>query len=177
MACVYDAISPNPPSNRSSGVNASANQSSQSHPLESTQMEIQTEQVPASDTVMTVPSGPSPSMSVPSEKAFLTPSSQPQAEELQILRFRVKQLEEQLTKTVRASTGPATPSPNYNISTTRSHFAGTFHVTSESATAGQPPTISRSIMHKTRVFGQSHWMNGVAQVSHYSASCKTKNRY
>ncbi|KAJ5979638.1 hypothetical protein N7481_006936 [Penicillium waksmanii] len=126
-------------------------------------MEIQIEQVSASDTVMTAPSGPSPSMSAPSDKAVLTPSSLPPTEELQHLRSRVKQLEEQLTKTVRVSAGPATPSPNYNISTTRSHFAGTFHVASESATAGQPPTISRSIMHKTRVFGQSHWMNGVAQ--------------
>lgn len=84
------------------------------------------------------------------------------------MQLRIKELEEELAKVTLQSLGSRIPSPNYNlnISTTNSHFAGTFHVQSESVTAGQSPTISRTIMHKTRVFGQSHWMNGVAQVNH-----------
>lgn len=92
-----------------------------------------------------------------------TRPGQSPTDEVQTLKARIKELEEQLSGTPRQSVGLTTPSPNYNNTTTTSHFAGTFHVHSESVGAGQAPTISRAIMHKTRVFGQSHWMNGVTQ--------------
>lgn len=94
----------------------------------------------------------------------LTPASQSSSREVETLRIKIKQLEEQLSRATRKSVGLSAPSPNYNISTTTSHIAGTFHVQGEVPADGRTPTISRSIMHKTRVFGQSHWMNGVAQV-------------
>lgn len=94
----------------------------------------------------------------------LTPASQSSSREVETLHFKIKQLEEQLSRATRKPVGLSAPSPNYNIRTTTSHIAGTFHVQGEVPADGRTPTISRSIMHKTRVFGQSHWMNGVAQV-------------
>lgn len=93
-----------------------------------------------------------------------TPASQSSSREVESLRIKIQQLEDQLLRANRRSAGLSVPSPNYNISTTTSHIAGTYHVQEEVPADGRIPTISRTIMHKTRVFGQSHWMNGVAQV-------------
>ncbi|KFY84537.1 hypothetical protein V500_09222 [Pseudogymnoascus sp. VKM F-4518 (FW-2643)] len=47
--------------------------------------------------------------------------------------------------------------------TTSTKLGGTFHVHNESSECGTGPVggIPRSVTHKTRVFGQSHWINGI----------------
>lgn len=51
--------------------------------------------------------------------------------------------------------------------TTSTKLGGTFHVHNESSECGTGPVggIPRSVTHKTRVFGQSHWINGIVLVS------------
>lgn len=93
-----------------------------------------------------------------------TPASQSSSREAESLRIKVQQLEDQLSRANGRSSGLSAPSPSYNISTTTSRIAGTFHVQEEVPADGHIPTNSRTIMHKTRVFGQSHWMNGIALV-------------
>ncbi|KAL1855250.1 hypothetical protein Daus18300_011156 [Diaporthe australafricana] len=62
---------------------------------------------------------------------------------------------------------PAAPvvTPASEIETTSSKFAGTFHVHGNSTLFGRPALMSRSISHKTRLLGQSHWMNGAVPVT------------
>ncbi|KAJ5613195.1 hypothetical protein N7510_006389 [Penicillium lagena] len=113
----------------------------------------------------TVPSYQSVSNSgVASSTAPSTPASQTSSQEVESLRIKIHQLEDQLARANRKSAKLGARSPSYNISTTTSHIAGTFHVQEEVPIDGRIPTISRTIMHKSRVFGQSHWMNGAAQV-------------
>ncbi|KAA8646044.1 fungal specific transcription factor domain-containing protein [Aspergillus tanneri] len=85
-----------------------------------------------------------------------------QAAESMRLMLRIGQLEEQLCRsTLRHIQSPASAS-NLNIETTSSSLGGTFHVLKESGSDGQPQTIARSVTHKSRLFGQSHWgVNGV----------------
>ena len=97
-----------------------------------------------------------------------TPASQSTARDVELLKFKVKQLEERLSKVGKSSVKSAAPSPNWDYRTTTSHIAGTFHVHREPPSEGQAATMSRTIIHKTRMFGQSHWMYGVAQVSYFS---------
>lgn len=80
------------------------------------------------------------------------------------MKSRIRQLEEQLSKATQMSTQSPVPTSNSNIETTTSSIAGTFYV-HESRLLGKAQVISRSVMHKTRLFGQSHWINGVALVS------------
>lgn len=51
--------------------------------------------------------------------------------------------------------------------TTSTKLGGTFHVHNESSECGigRDGGIPRSVTHKTRVFGQSHWINGIVLVS------------
>ena len=50
--------------------------------------------------------------------------------------------------------------------TTSTRLGGTFHVHNESSECGAGREgIPRSVTHKTRVFGQSHWINGIVLVS------------
>lgn len=73
------------------------------------------------------------------------------------LRLRIQQLEEQLSKL----NPPVQPSPASstmsNIQELSLGLGGTFHVHCENGSLGQPQTIARSVAHKTRLFGQSHW--------------------
>lgn len=164
VSCVYEEVSPPRPARR-------IRQSSNSRPGSTINIgqfsrsgdqhnDMQVDQSSTIDTVTTAHT--SPSTAPTANTSVETCQSSP--EEIQSMIYRIKQLEEQLSKASHQFPGNITPSPNYNISTTTSHFAGTFSVHSETLGGGQQPTISRAIMHKTRVFGQSHWMNGVAQV-------------
>lgn len=96
-----------------------------------------------------------------------SPTSQlsPQDAESVKLKLRIRELEDQLSKsTLKPSNIPLSP-PNMNIEMTSSYAGGTFHVLCETGSTGQPQAIPRSITHKTRLFGQSHWeVNGVLLV-------------
>ncbi|UNI15444.1 hypothetical protein JDV02_001978 [Purpureocillium takamizusanense] len=50
------------------------------------------------------------------------------------------------------------------IQTTSTHIGGTFHIEVDERLASKARGSSRNIIHKTRVFGQSHWVNGVSMV-------------
>jgi hypothetical protein len=55
---------------------------------------------------------------------------------------------------------------NSRVETTTVDFAGKFHFHREQRLPGQQPqAVTRSVTHKTRLFGQSHWVNAVALVS------------
>jgi hypothetical protein len=113
---------------------------------------------------LTVPSHPSSSLVASSTNAT-TLASQPSAWDVETLKNRIKQLEEQLSKATLMPIQSPVLDLNSNIETTTSRIGGTFYVHRDSRLIGQPRAIARSVTHKTRVFGQSHWINGVALVS------------
>jgi hypothetical protein len=84
------------------------------------------------------------------------------------MRSRIKDLEQQLYKATPKSVQTTTvATPAAGIETTTSRFAGTFHVHGSnigSALFGRPELMSRGISHKTRLLGQSHWMNGAIPI-------------
>lgn len=55
------------------------------------------------------------------------------------------------------------PMPPSLVNTTNLGIAGTFHIHHESR-QGQPNVGTFSIAHKTRYFGQSHWVNSITLV-------------
>lgn len=92
-----------------------------------------------------------------------TPTSQSSAREAELL-IKIKQLETQLSKVGARPAVSAGPSPIWDSTEDAPHIAGTFHVNREAPSEGKAPSIVRTIMHKTRIFGQSHWIHGVTQV-------------
>lgn len=83
------------------------------------------------------------------------------------LRLRIRQLEEQLSKkTTPEHYHSPTSITTSNIQKLSTNLGGTFHVHCESSSSGQSQTIARSVAHKTRLFGQSHWaVNAILLVS------------
>ncbi|KAM7199124.1 hypothetical protein V8F33_004599 [Rhypophila sp. PSN 637] len=80
--------------------------------------------------------------------------------ELEKLRTKVRQLEHQKSLPTQSESSLLV-AVKQSTETTTSELAGTFHVQHESRPNDQP---SRSrIVHDTRVFGQSHWSNGIIQ--------------
>jgi hypothetical protein len=78
------------------------------------------------------------------------------------MRSRIRQLEQQLATGMRISTQSPTPTLNTNIETLETGFGGTLHVHNESQSVGHLQAIPRSVTHKTRLLGQSHWMIGIS---------------
>lgn len=91
------------------------------------------------------------------------------------MQLRIRQLEEQLCKASPSSVSTCPSSVHTSatdIETRTSQIGGTFHihhpsssVTEARAEAGavhKAQAISRNISHKTRLFGQSHWVNTIA---------------
>lgn len=77
------------------------------------------------------------------------------------MKSRIRQLEEQLSKMTPTSTQSPKSISNSNVETSASDIGGTFYFHSESNLFGQVQVINRSVTHKSRLFGQSHWINGV----------------
>lgn len=115
-------------------------------------------------TVSTGPSRPSKPV-VASSISTSTLTSQPSARDIESMKSRIRELEEQLSKATPRSIQSPVPTSSSNIETTTSRMGGTFYVHHESGLSGRPQAIARSVTHKTRVFGQSHWVNGAARVS------------
>ncbi|OKL60782.1 hypothetical protein UA08_04293 [Talaromyces atroroseus] len=109
------------------------------------------------------PSRKTSSLVASSTAASTTTNALPvQDDESMRLRFRVRQLEDELSKHTLGSVQSPVSTLRSNIQTTTSHLAGTFHVHCESDSSGQPQGIARSVIHKSRLFGQSHWeVNGI----------------
>ncbi|OGE56308.1 hypothetical protein PENARI_c003G02725 [Penicillium arizonense] len=96
--------------------------------------------------------------------AASTPSSHSSTREVEFLRSKIRELEEQLSKAAGTPTQSTAPTPTSDIETTTSQLAGTFHVHNENLPSnhGESQVISRTFWHKTRLYGQSHWIGGIS---------------
>lgn len=93
------------------------------------------------------------------------------------LKARVKQLEGELYQANQALNPSCASTPNSTITqATSSRLSGTFYVHCETTTSG---AIARSLSHKTRLLGQSHWeVGGVLlvgidmRIGHWALMCQ-----
>jgi hypothetical protein len=70
--------------------------------------------------------------------------------------------------TSSANTPVSTYHKNSRVETKTINFAGNFYFHSEHRLANNPKAVTRSVTHKTRYFGQSHWVNAVGLVGKVS---------
>ncbi|KFA69820.1 hypothetical protein S40285_02432 [Stachybotrys chlorohalonatus IBT 40285] len=82
---------------------------------------------------------------------------------VQSMRHQIRQLEEQLSRLTASS------STYSKVETTHTALAGTFSFhrlieTPKDESGDGSPVINRGVMHKTRMFGQSHWINAMAMI-------------
>lgn len=70
-----------------------------------------------------------------------------------------------------ANTPVSTFTKNSRVETKEILFAGNFYFHTEHRLPNQPQAVTRSVTHKTRLFGQSHWVNAVGLVSVVPALC------
>lgn len=110
-----------------------------------------------------------PSHSATSLEPTLTSASTlptpPSGQDVEALRSRIRQLEDQLSRGRSGSSQSMVSTPTSNIETTSSRIGGTFHFYSESHIFGRALPITRGISHKTRLFGQSHFVYTMTLVS------------
>ncbi|EMD69885.1 hypothetical protein COCSADRAFT_341949 [Bipolaris sorokiniana ND90Pr] len=92
-----------------------------------------------------------------------TDDSNHAAFELEAMRTRITELEDKLSRAISVTSSPfsdaaSTPASTHSVRTV-SCLATTVDFL-EDTRAPNGTSISRSVAHKNRVFGQSHWMNG-----------------
>jgi hypothetical protein len=102
-----------------------------------------------------------------------TPVSQSSVQELEILRNKVRQLEVQLSSTTAAPSQSHVSTPAPNLETSSSKLGGTFHLHSQRQ-HGNALAIPRAISHKSRFFGQSHFVCGLPLVSRDTSVCSAR---
>lgn len=82
------------------------------------------------------------------------------------MKEKIRELEEQLSKLTHDLPVESSSQPRgSNIETFSSSISGHLHILHETRLPGEARAISRSITQKTRLFGQSHWINGATAVS------------
>lgn len=88
------------------------------------------------------------------------------------MKSTIKRLEEELAKTTQTATPqPPQPTPGSNIETTTSQIAGTFHINHGRRLDEDSRAVSRNlVIHKSRLFGASHWSQSASMVSVVSFS-------
>lgn len=161
--CSYDSHPPPPPLRKASELETGSGHGRSSH------------QRPYSNDVNRISSISSPSAlsSRPPDSSIASstlagspndslPASYVPSLDLEAMQKRIKQLEEQLSK----ANGPSAlveSASRPNTTVTASYLANS-HAAQESRLFGSCHIISRGIMHKSRLFGQSHWGNGIADV-------------
>ena len=64
-----------------------------------------------------------------------------------------------------ANTPVSTFTRNSRVETKTLHLSGDFYFHTEHKLACQPQAVTRSVSHKTRMFGQSHWVNSIGLVT------------
>ncbi|KAI1015418.1 hypothetical protein LB504_011135 [Fusarium proliferatum] len=89
-----------------------------------------------------------------------TPVSQSSVQELDMLRSRVRQLESQLSSATATPSQSHVSTPASTLETSTSRLGGTFHLHSQRQHVG-PLATPRAISHKSRFFGQSHFVCGL----------------
>ena len=168
--CVYDNLSSQHPQQRLSHGQAIEHGLSQ-EPREP-RFSVPIDRDSSISRASTTPSHTSKSFAVCSTSVSALPS-QSTSEDVESLKSRIRQLEVQLSEKTQKSNLSSSPNSNPNVETitsrvASSHITGTFHVLNQSHLPGQGQTITRGVAHKTRLFGQSHWVNGIALVSSYA---------
>jgi hypothetical protein len=113
------------------------------------------------------PSYGSSSQVATSSTSASTPASYPSALDAVSVTSKIRPLADQLSMGAERSIASPIPISNFNITTTTSRLGGTFHFHRDIRRFGQPQEISHSVTHKARLFGQSHWINGISLVSSY----------
>ncbi|CRL26687.1 Fungal transcriptional regulatory protein, N-terminal [Penicillium camemberti] len=108
-----------------------------------------------------ISSGPSRTVTTSSTSPS-TPNSHSSTHEIEMLKSKIRQLENQLDKSTKSSTETCAPTPVSDIETTHSHLAGTFHIHNASLPSNQGQMVRRSFIHKKRFFGQSHWISSMS---------------
>lgn len=93
-----------------------------------------------------------------------TLTSHSSTQEIEALKNKIKQLENQLSKAAKSPVESSAPTPVSDIETTHSHLAGTFHVHNESLPSNLGQVVKRRFIHKRRFFGQSHWISSMSLV-------------
>lgn len=124
-----------------------------------------------------------------SSSIHVPPAAQASTRSLSVLQDRIQQLEEQVSKLSPPAAHPPSSvnlvatiaTPSAEIETQTSQLGGTYHIHHPAerpplATKEQPSlpgrtttttgtttgmSLSRSVSHKTRLFGQSHWFNTI----------------
>lgn len=87
------------------------------------------------------------------------------------MKTRIRYLEDQLSKDRSEGIDRnAFPTPMYSVETITTALAGAFHAHYPGVSTSQSKAASGSVFHKGRLFGQSHWINGVAVVCGSSTS-------
>ncbi|KAL4994910.1 hypothetical protein BDV10DRAFT_197100 [Aspergillus recurvatus] len=104
------------------------------------------------------------SRSIPSSlKDSSSRSSHTSVSEVESMKSRIRQLEEQLSGVTEPARSQPRPSPNSRIETSTSQIAGTFHINHEKRLLHDSQFVSRNlVIHKSRLFGSSHWAQGAS---------------
>lgn len=123
-----------------------------------------------------ISSGPSRTVTTSSTSPS-TPNSHSSTHEIEMLKSKIRQLENQLDKSTKSSTETCAPTPVSDIETTHSHLAGTFHIHNASLPSNQGQMVRRSFIHKKRFFGQSHWISSMSLVRILSTYIERKVKY
>lgn len=92
-----------------------------------------------------------------------TPSSQASTYEMETLRSRIRLLEGQVSHNTSGPAQSLISAPASNTETSSSQLGGTFHIHSQLQPDGAI-RLPRVISHKTRMFGQSHFVTGLPLV-------------
>lgn len=121
-------------------------------------------------------SGPSRTVTTSSTSPS-TPNSHSSTHEIEMLKSKIRELENQLDKSTKSHTETCAPTPVSDIETTHSHLAGTFHFHNASLPSNQGQMVRRSFIHKKRFFGQSHWIGSMSLVKIFSTSIALKLKY
>lgn len=151
-ACVYESNS-TPPPRQHLGLSPKARQ-----PVPS----ISSYSTSRASTVSSYPS----SSHVATSASESDLASQPSAQDAESLKSQIRQLEEQLSAVTPPSIqSPASTANPNNIDAITSSMGGTFYVHHEVHACGKPQATPCGVSRKTRLFGKSHWMNGVSLVS------------
>ena len=104
------------------------------------------------------------SASGPGTATPATPATQVSLHDVASMRDKIRQLEEQLSASALKSVESPASYAASSIVTATSQLGGTYYFHREASPCGSSHPVTRSVTHKSRFFGQSHWINGIAMV-------------
>ncbi|KAH8900473.1 hypothetical protein GQ53DRAFT_128511, partial [Thozetella sp. PMI_491] len=82
-------------------------------------------------------------------------------QDAQSIKSKIRELEEQLARVSQASTPASVSDASHRPETVSAAMTIPLMSDDVSSLYGQAHFIPRSVVHKTRLFGQSHWLNGI----------------